>query len=88
MGGRSTLYCQGEELVLLVNTASLIFEGRLVLPVHVNAAITKGEEDVNMYNWQLIDPWCGMLQRKSELRRFCFIQGDDYISTSGEALAL
>ncbi|GJU20974.1 putative reverse transcriptase domain-containing protein [Tanacetum coccineum] len=26
MGGRSTLYCQGEELVLLVNTASLIFE--------------------------------------------------------------
>ncbi|GJW17204.1 hypothetical protein Tco_0024640 [Tanacetum coccineum] len=28
MGGRSTLYCQGEELVLLVNTASLIFEGQ------------------------------------------------------------
>ncbi|GJV34345.1 hypothetical protein Tco_1394745 [Tanacetum coccineum] len=29
------------------------------------------------------------LQRKFELRgRFCFIQGDDYISTSGEALAL
>ncbi|GKA47615.1 hypothetical protein Tco_0740498 [Tanacetum coccineum] len=26
MGGRSTLYCQGKELVLLVNTASLIFE--------------------------------------------------------------
>ncbi|GJR02942.1 hypothetical protein Tco_0525926 [Tanacetum coccineum] len=26
MGGRSTLYCQGEELVLLVNTASLIFK--------------------------------------------------------------
>ncbi|GKC87951.1 retrovirus-related pol polyprotein from transposon TNT 1-94, partial [Tanacetum coccineum] len=26
MGRRSTLYCQGEELVLLVNTASLIFE--------------------------------------------------------------
>ncbi|GJU94945.1 hypothetical protein Tco_1319701 [Tanacetum coccineum] len=33
-------------------------------------------------------PWCGMSQRKPELRRFCFIQGDDYISTSGEALAL
>ncbi|GJW95878.1 hypothetical protein Tco_0175550 [Tanacetum coccineum] len=30
MGGRSTLYCQGEELVLLVNTASLIFEGRVL----------------------------------------------------------
>ncbi|GJX27566.1 hypothetical protein Tco_0233862 [Tanacetum coccineum] len=29
------------------------------------------------------------LQRKFELRgRFCFILGDDYISTSGEALAL
>ncbi|GJS28393.1 hypothetical protein Tco_0489013 [Tanacetum coccineum] len=29
------------------------------------------------------------LQRKFELRgRFCFIKGDDYISTSGEALAL
>ncbi|GKE22816.1 hypothetical protein Tco_1434328 [Tanacetum coccineum] len=31
MGGRSTLYCQGEELVLLVNTASLIFE-ELAIP--------------------------------------------------------
>ncbi|GJU80616.1 hypothetical protein Tco_1282981 [Tanacetum coccineum] len=31
----------------------------------------------------------GGLQRNSELRgRFCFIHGDDYISTSGEALAL
>ncbi|GJV77804.1 hypothetical protein Tco_1509388 [Tanacetum coccineum] len=30
-------------VVTRVNTASLIFEGRLVLPVHVNAAITKGE---------------------------------------------
>ncbi|GJZ33355.1 hypothetical protein Tco_0578791 [Tanacetum coccineum] len=29
-------------LPMAVNTASLIFEGRLVLPVHVNAAITKG----------------------------------------------
>ncbi|GJR96851.1 hypothetical protein Tco_0269025 [Tanacetum coccineum] len=29
-------------IVTRVNTASLIFEGRLVLPVHVNAAITKG----------------------------------------------
>ncbi|GKA12624.1 ribonuclease H-like domain-containing protein [Tanacetum coccineum] len=28
-------------LPMAVNTASLIFEGRLVLPVHVNAAITK-----------------------------------------------
>ncbi|GJY17719.1 hypothetical protein Tco_0389210 [Tanacetum coccineum] len=28
-------------LPMTVNTASLIFEGRLVLPVHVNAAITK-----------------------------------------------
>ncbi|GJS89940.1 hypothetical protein Tco_0772576 [Tanacetum coccineum] len=30
-------------VVIRVNTASLIFEGRLVLPVHVNDAITKGE---------------------------------------------
>ncbi|GJV78088.1 hypothetical protein Tco_1509672 [Tanacetum coccineum] len=29
-------------LPMAVNTASLIFEGRLVLPVHVSAAITKG----------------------------------------------
>ncbi|GJU74480.1 ribonuclease H-like domain-containing protein [Tanacetum coccineum] len=29
-------------LPMAVNTASLIFKGRLVLPVHVNAAITKG----------------------------------------------
>ncbi|GJY98602.1 hypothetical protein Tco_0516032, partial [Tanacetum coccineum] len=28
-------------LSMAVNTVSLIFEGRLVLPVHVNAAITK-----------------------------------------------
>ncbi|GJV97217.1 hypothetical protein Tco_1548794 [Tanacetum coccineum] len=43
------LYCQREistasirrTVVTRVNTASLIFEGRLVLPVHVNAAITK-----------------------------------------------
>ncbi|GJR28557.1 putative ribonuclease H-like domain-containing protein [Tanacetum coccineum] len=37
------LYCQLYVLVLpmAVNTASLIFEGRLVLPVHVSAAITK-----------------------------------------------
>ncbi|GKA74317.1 hypothetical protein Tco_0780619 [Tanacetum coccineum] len=54
-----------------VNTAKQLVnaaKGRLVLPVHVNAAITKGEEDVNMYNWQLVDPWCGMVQRKYELR--------------------
>ncbi|GKC36528.1 hypothetical protein Tco_1048912 [Tanacetum coccineum] len=31
-------------LPMAVNTASLIFKGRLVLPVHVNAAITKGCE--------------------------------------------
>ncbi|GJS74629.1 putative reverse transcriptase domain-containing protein [Tanacetum coccineum] len=51
MGRRSTLYCQRaistasirRTVVTRVNTSSLIFEGRLVLPVHVNAAITKGE---------------------------------------------
>ncbi|GKE43244.1 hypothetical protein Tco_1470528, partial [Tanacetum coccineum] len=38
-------------------------------------------EDVNRYNWQLVYSWCSMVQRKSELKRFYFIRGDDYILT-------
>ncbi|GJY67431.1 hypothetical protein Tco_0469669 [Tanacetum coccineum] len=30
------------------------------------------------------DPWCGMVQRKSELRRFCFIQGGDTSQLQGK----
>ncbi|GJX63457.1 hypothetical protein Tco_0296357 [Tanacetum coccineum] len=47
MGGRSTLYCQGEKLVLLVNTASLIFEVTTVgLKPSLKARIFASIEDV------------------------------------------
>ncbi|GJV97662.1 retrovirus-related pol polyprotein from transposon TNT 1-94 [Tanacetum coccineum] len=72
MGGRSTLYCQGEELVLLVNTASLIFEVttvglklRFVLLVCLILPI----EEV-FYNWLLLLGLRGRLVlNKLELQR-------------------
>ncbi|GJY86600.1 hypothetical protein Tco_0500626 [Tanacetum coccineum] len=93
-------------LPMAVNTASLIFKGRLVLPVHVNAAITKvttvGLKPVlcwvttDWFKRKLTDCFSevsqilGVAWYKGNILKgkFCFIQGDDYISTSGEALAL
>ncbi|GJZ07987.1 MAK10-like protein [Tanacetum coccineum] len=73
-------------LPMAVNTASLIFEGRLVMPVHVNAAITKVTTVELKPRSKLLIFTSPLLDYDKNGKKM--LTGDDYISTSGEDLAL
>ncbi|GJT06114.1 hypothetical protein Tco_0840576 [Tanacetum coccineum] len=101
MGGRSTLYCQGEELVLMVlPDVCLYCQWQLILPALSLKFILSVASMINTANRRsflllVTTAWfkgkiLGVAWYKGNLLKgkFCFIQGDDYISTSGEALAL